>query len=168
MIIGLCGTSIAGRAEVAAYLITKGFAYHSIMLEVEEEAKKRGQNTPEGKRKIHEDCTKRYGKTVFLKRIMDTIAKDTIIDCITAREELALLKKRKDFSLIGVYSPNEVRFIRARAQELLEESDTEKRKKITDEIAELSELMKQMDASIVYPSPPAAIIAKVEEILKRK
>lgn len=168
MIIGLCGTSIPGRAEAAAYLITKGFSYHSPLLEVEEEAKKKGQNTQEGKRRLREDYTKKYGKAVFLKRILDRLrGQNAIIDCITSREELNLLKKRANFCLVGVYSPNEVRFERAYAKDLLETGDTDKRKEVTEYVTELSILMQALDVSIIYPSPPSAIIAKLDEIIKK-
>lgn len=168
MIIGLCGTSIPGRAEIAAYLISKGFSYYSPLLEVEEEAKKKGQNTPEGKRKLREDYIKKYGKTFFLKKILDKISGQNIaIDGLTCRDELTLLKKRNNFLLVGIYSPTEVRFERAYAKELLETGDTDKRIQVAEGITELSELMKQLDLSFVYPASSSTIISKIDELLKK-
>ncbi|MFH1917204.1 MAG: hypothetical protein ABIJ21_08145 [Nanoarchaeota archaeon] len=168
MIIGLCGTSIPGRAEVATNLISRGFAYYSPLLLIEEEAKKQGLTRQESKRKIAEAFIRKDGKSVWVKRILAQISEENaVIDSITSPEELAALRERQDFVLVGVYSPFEIKFERAAAREIFAHEQGEKRKKAIEAISELSMLMKELDFSIVYPTHVFGINAKIEEIIKK-
>lgn len=152
MIISLCGTSIEGRAEVASYLLSKGFGYYSIINEISAELGQSGEGShPKRIAKFDQTLIQRHGKDYWVKKILVKISEENaVIDGIRLPEEARLLTKRKQSSLVGIYSPLEVKFDRARARE--SEGDQGGENQYGMELEELSAALKLIDFSVVYPS----------------
>lgn len=168
MIVGICGTSVLGREEVASLLISKGFAYYSIKNEIDFVLRGNGLSVSVmNVRKTDMRMIEKHGKDYWVRRIGEKISEEQlIIDGIRLVEEVKYLRRRKDFCLIGVYSPLEVKFDREVAKSLL--SDDDKDNDIYAlELEELSAVFKMIDISVVYPSAQNTIKRKVDEALKK-
>jgi dephospho-CoA kinase len=166
MIIGLCGTSLPGRADVAMALISKGFLYASISTEIDEELSKRKLlHSSENMLKVDEELSVKNGKEIWVSRIVEkTKDKNIIIDGIRHAEEVSFLKKKASFFLIGIYSPTEIRFERALAQYVVNEDHGKNAGLVTSTLETLN-ILKHIDESIPYPLK--SVEAKVDEILKK-
>ncbi|MBI4430390.1 MAG: AAA family ATPase [Candidatus Omnitrophica bacterium] len=119
MIIGLTGKNGSGKGEVASFLTEHGFHYFSLSDEIRESLTERGEPITresliaEGNRLRLE-----YGAGVLANRILAKLEpnKRYVIDSIRHPEEAAALMKRRDFALLRVTAPQEVRFQRVRAR----------------------------------------------------
>jgi dephospho-CoA kinase len=167
MIIGLCGTSLAGRSELAKLLIDKGFSYYSIQNEIADDmGEKKALADPSAKLTWDAKACERSGKDVWVKRILSHLhSEHAVIDGIRHEEEVAALKKQGGFVLIGVYAPAEVRMTRSVAQDLMERRAAGKADpEMEDRLAEFR-VLKLIDYSIPYPAKDFQ--GQVEEILKK-
>lgn len=151
MIVGLCGTSLAGREAVASYLLDKGYGYYSFNTEL----------------KSKDDAEKQRKTGEWVKDVLEKMdEQNVVIDGIASVKEVELLRGRKDFRLLGIYSPIEVKFDRAAAKELL--SDERKDNDyIGLRLEELSKVFNLIDKSIVYPAAESTIKRKVDEVVKK-
>jgi len=114
-LVGLTGTNAAGKGEVAAYLTKKGYACLSLSDEIRDELRRKGEPITrdnliaEGNSLRH-----RYGPDVLARRVMKKVKGPTVIDSIRNAREVAFLRRRKDFILVAVDAPLELRYERAR------------------------------------------------------
>ena len=123
MIIALTGKNASGKGEVAAYLKTKGFVYYSLSDELREEATKRSiKHSRENLTNLGNELRKKYGPSYLAKKINNKIKEQLeksnnnginfVIDSIRNPSEAKELMKNKDFILVGIEAPIELRFKR--------------------------------------------------------
>lgn len=117
MIIGLTGTNGAGKTEVSQYLVSRGFAYHSLSDEIREEVKKRGREiTREVLTAVGNELRNRFGAGVLAERILVQLGHDRnyVIDSVRNPTEVEVLRRRKGFVLLAVDAKQAVRFERSK------------------------------------------------------
>ena len=114
MIIGLTGRIAAGKGVVANYLKGKGFNYLSLSQAVRDEATKRGiEHTRKNLQDLGNELRIKQGNSVWAQKIIKLIVDGHhVIDGIRNHKEILELKKLKDFILVSVDAPQEIRFKR--------------------------------------------------------
>ena len=121
MIIGLTGKNASGKGEAADYLKLKGFAYFSLSDALREEATKRGlSHERETLISLGNILRKQNGPQYLAEKINNKIkdnlkngkGKNFIVDSIRSPYEARELLKNKDFLLIGIEAPINLRFER--------------------------------------------------------
>jgi dCMP deaminase len=115
MLIGLTGRNAAGKGEVARYLERKSFYYYSLSDVIREEIRSRGEPpTRERLIIIGNELRQKYGSEILAERILAKIEDDKhyIIDSIRNPAEVNAFRAAKDFKLIRVEAPAEIRFQR--------------------------------------------------------
>jgi len=119
MIIGVVGQIACGKGVLKDYLINKfGFDSFSLSSIVHEEAKKRKitEVTRKILQDIGDDLRKKYGHDVLAKRALMAIKKSKnsrwVIEGIRNPAEVEFLKKKKNFTLIGIKAKRSLRFKR--------------------------------------------------------
>jgi dephospho-CoA kinase len=122
MIIGVCGRVSAGKETLTSYFREKGFVYFETRQIIIEELKKLGL---ELSRKNMQDWADeqraKFGVGAIMKIMLEMAGKDSsknyMFDSLRNAGEAEFLRKNcKDFILIGVDAPLEIRFERARAR----------------------------------------------------
>ena len=178
MIIGLTGRNGAGKGVVADYLQAKSFCYHSLSEAIREEAQRRGLPvTRETLIRLGNELRREFGPTILAKRIAERLepSRHYVIDSIRNVEEIRHLKEScKDFFLLNVEAPVQVRFARLRLRN--RESDPQ-----TFEDFQLTELREQGEAQeaqqlhkcpayadfhVMNDSTVEALQQKVDELLR--
>ncbi len=117
MIIGLTGTNGAGKTEVADYLRSRGFEYHSLSDEIRAEIRKRGQEiTREVLISVGNELRSRYGPGVLAERVLRRLDRNHnyVVDSIRNPSEVEALRSRGDFRLLCVDADVRLRFSRTR------------------------------------------------------
>jgi dCMP deaminase len=115
MLIGLTGRNAAGKGEVARYLQRKSFYYYSLSDAIREEVRSRGDEpTREHLIIVGNELRQRYGSNVLAERILAKIEDDKhyVIDSIRNPAEVDTFRTAKNFKLIRIEAPAEVRFQR--------------------------------------------------------
>lgn len=119
MIIGLTGKNGAGKGVVADFLRQRGFIYTSLSDVIRNELKKRSiEITRENLVRIGNELRNQWGPSVLAERVALDLDHDKnyVVDSIRNPEEAKALKKRKDFVLLFVDAPVELRFERVKAR----------------------------------------------------
>lgn len=112
-LIGLTGTNGAGKGEVAAYFVRKGFAYLSLSDVLREELRNRGEAITRDSLILTGNALRASeGADVLARRIMAAVQGRSVIDSIRNPEEIAFFKKQDGFVLLAVDAPVEVRYER--------------------------------------------------------
>ncbi len=117
MILGLTGKNASGKGEVAEYLKSKGFIYYSLSDELREEAKKRKlEPSRDNLTNLGNELREKHGPNYLAKKINDKIKENKnnnfVVDSIRSPFEAKELMKNKDFILVGIDAPVELRFKR--------------------------------------------------------
>jgi dephospho-CoA kinase len=114
-LIGITGPNAAGKGEVSAYLQSLGFSSHSLSDVVREEAAARGL-PPEREHLIRVGTLLREagGPGVLAERLLPRLGDRAVVDSIRNPGEVAALRRRTGFVLVGVTAPPEIRFARSR------------------------------------------------------
>jgi dCMP deaminase len=122
MVIGLTGRNGAGKGEVANYLKKKSFYYYSLSDVIREEIRSRGQ-TPTRELMIEagNELRQRFGAAALALRVLARVENDKnyVIDSIRNPAEVEAFRAAKNFKLIKITAPLELRFerLRRRARE---------------------------------------------------
>ncbi len=119
MIIGLTGRNGSGKGVIAEFLKQRGFIYSSLSDALRDELKKRQiQITRENLIQIGNELRSQFGPSVLAERIAAGLDHDKnyVVDSIRNPEEAKSLKKRKDFVLLFIDAPLELRFERIKAR----------------------------------------------------
>ncbi len=133
MIIGLTGKNAAGKGEVANYLKTKGFIYYSLSDILREEATKRDiKHSRDNLINLGNELRKKFGSAYLAQQINKKIKnqlkmnkkQNLVVDSIRSPYEAKELMKNKDFLLIGIDAPIELRFERLRKRNRLGDAKT--------------------------------------------
>ncbi len=117
MIIGLTGSLAAGKGVVSNFLKENGFVYLSLSDELREIAKERKiELTRNNLQDLGNKLREEYGSGVLAEKVLNKIKnqeyKKAIVDGIRNPAEINVLRKIKNFSLISVDAPREMRFKR--------------------------------------------------------
>ena len=117
MIIGLTGKNASGKGEAAAYLKKKGFEYHSLSDVLREEATKRNiEHKRDNLISLGNELREKFGANYLARKINQKMqsshVEDFVVDSIRSPFEIEELRKNKDFILVAIYAPAELRFER--------------------------------------------------------
>jgi dCMP deaminase len=115
MLIGLTGRNASGKGEVAKYLEKKSFYYYSLSDVIRDEVRSHGQPlTRETLIETGNNLRRRFGAAVLAERILEKTENDKhyVIDSIRNPKEVEALRRTKDFKLLRVNAPAELRFER--------------------------------------------------------
>ena len=121
LIIGLTGTSGAGKGTVASYLKQKGFVYYSCSDILREELKQRGiEDTRDNLQALGNQIREKFGYGELAKRLLKKIIKNkeqkAIVDSIRHPKEIEELQKNKNFYLIALDAPIKLRYKRIKTR----------------------------------------------------
>lgn len=113
--IGLTGTNAAGKTSLLEFLIQKGFSTCSLSDILREELTNRKLPiTRANLIQIGNELRNQYGAGVLAERIIQHInAEKLVIDSIRNPSEIKVLRKLKNFFLLAIDAPIEIRFQRA-------------------------------------------------------
>ena len=120
MIIGLTGTYAAGKGTVAEYLIGKGFQYYSLSDELRLLLREKGiPATRDNLTSAGNQLRKKYGPAFLaelaIKRLRGAPSvASAVVDSIRNPGEIAALREFKDFYMVSVDAPVDIRYGRAR------------------------------------------------------
>lgn len=171
MILGLTGKNASGKGEVADYLKTKGFTYYSLSDALREEATEKGlEHTRDNLIKLGNELRQKHGPECLAKKINEKINEnqDFVIDSIRSPFEAKELMKNKDFLLIGIDAPIELRFKRllernrvGDAKTLEEFKEQEQRENVKNDANQ------QLDATFALSQKIIANDGSLEELHKK-
>lgn len=119
MIIGLVGKNGSGKGEVANFLTSIGFIYHSLSDIVREQLKNRDlEITRENLIEIGTEMRRQFGPSVLAERVLEKLDPDKnyVIDSIRNPFEAKALKKKSNFRLVNVVADEQIRFERVKAR----------------------------------------------------
>lgn len=117
MIIGLTGKNGSGKTEVSEYLKSRGFEYHSLSDEIRDEISKRGlQITRDVLIEVGNELREKHGPGVLAERVLARLEDDQnyVIDSIRNPQEVEVLRRRNNFTLLAVEAEQAIRFERSR------------------------------------------------------
>ncbi len=173
-LIGLTGTNGAGKGEVAACLVKKGYAYFSLSDEIREELRKKGKEiTRDSLIALGNSLRRRYGADILARRVMKKIKGKAVIDSIRNASEAAYLRGQGGFVLVAVDAPVELRYKRVKRRGRLESAATleefmaKEKKEMAGGKAEqqLGRVMAMADFTIFNDGSLASLRQKVEALL---
>jgi dCMP deaminase len=117
MVIGLTGRNAAGKGEVARYLESRGFEYHSLSDELRAEIRRRSQEISRDRLiAVGNELRAAYGAGVLAERVLQRLGSERnyVVDSIRNPAEVEVLRRRKDFTLLAVEADQALRFERSR------------------------------------------------------
>jgi dCMP deaminase len=122
MIIGLTGKNASGKGEVAKYLESRGFQYHSLSDVLRDELKRRHlKPTRDHLTRIGNELREKSGPSVLAERILKKLneSQNYIVDSFRNPAEVAAFRQRHDYILWAITAKPEARFkrITVRARE---------------------------------------------------
>ena len=114
MILGLTGPNAARKGEVASHLERCGFKLHSLSDIVREEAARQGF-PPEREHliRVGNELRRELGADALATRILSRLGQRDVVDSIRNPAEVAVLREREDFVLLGITAQPETRFRRS-------------------------------------------------------
>lgn len=122
MIIGITGTLGAGKDEAAKFFVKHGFIYHSCSDIIRNECRKNGIPIERDNLiKMGNDLREKYGPEILTKMIIErSIASNeayTLVVSIRNPSEVEELRKQKDFVMIAIDAPIELRYERIKSRQ---------------------------------------------------
>ena len=120
MIVGLTGTYAAGKGTVAEYLIGRGFQFYSLSDELRLLLREKGfMPTRDNLTKAGNTLRAKHGPgflaELVIKRLRGSPSvTSSVVDSIRNTGEIAALRELKDFFLVAVDAPVDIRYERAK------------------------------------------------------
>ena len=175
MIIGVTGTYASGKDTVAKIIIKSGFSHISFSDILREELNREEKKITRddlitGGNKLRE----KYGSDILAKRALDKIkCENYIMTSIRTPAEVELLKRKKDFILINVTAPSNIRLKRIinrnreKDPKTLEELKTKEARENTNNpnAQQLNKVAEMATKTIVNDSNLEELDKKVKELL---
>jgi dCMP deaminase len=176
MLIGLTGRNASGKGEVAKYLEKKSFYYHSLSDVIRDEIRRRNQPlTRETLIDTGNELRQRHGPAVLAQRILEKVENDKnyVIDSIRNPKEVETLQATRNFILLLVTAPIELRFdrIKSRGREgdpisFERFAELEQREMHGDENSQnLLRVEAMADEKIVNDGPLENLYAQIDRLL---
>lgn len=173
-LIGLTGTNGAGKGEAAAFFKKKGYVYFSLSDLLREELQKKGkQVTRDNLIEIGNTLRKKISPDILAKRVMKKIKGRAVIDSIRNPREIEYLKKQKNFILLSLDAPVELRYERVKKrgrdesattlQEFIEREANEMTKQ--EKRQQLQNCMKLADYSVINDGTLENLHKKLEKLV---
>lgn len=173
-LIGLTGTNGAGKGEAAAFFKKKGYVYFSLSDLLREELQKKGkQVTRDNLIEIGNNLRKKFSPDILAKRVMKKIKSRAVIDSIRNPREIEYLKKQKNFILLSLDAPVELRHERVKKrgrdesattlQEFIEKEANEMTKQ--EKRQQLQNCMKLADYSVINDGTLENLHKKLEKLV---
>ena len=138
-IIGLTGTNGSGKGEAAAFFMSQGYAYLSLSDLIREELRQKGQEiSRDNLIRMGNHLRKTFGADILARRTMEQVRGKAIIDSIRNSKEVEYLQRQKEFTLLAVDAPPEVRYNRVmdrgrdESVQTLEEFIAKEKEEMTD------------------------------------
>lgn len=176
MIIGLTGKNASGKGEVAEYLKTKSFIYYSLSDALREEATKLGLEHTRGNLiKLGNELRQRHGPQYLAEKVNNKLngqlknnVKNFVIDSIRSPFEAKELLKNKNFLLIGIDAPVELRFERLLERNRVGDSKTlEEFKKHEEQENSNDKNSQQLDATFKLSGKVIVNDGSLEQLHKK-
>ncbi len=122
MIIGLTGKNASGKGEVAKFLESRGFQFHSLSDVLREELKRKHLTpTRDHLTRVGNELREKFGPSILADRIMKKLAESQnyVVDSFRNPAEVEAFRARPDFVLWAVTAKPEIRLarIKSRARE---------------------------------------------------
>ena len=115
LVIGLTGPNASGKGEVAKFLGTHGFSYHSLSDVVREEAGRRGLDpTRDNLIRVGVELRTARGAGALARHVLPRLVGRAVVDSIRNPGEVAVLRTLPRFLLLGVDALQSLRFERSR------------------------------------------------------
>jgi dephospho-CoA kinase len=181
MIIGLTSFLGAGKTTVGEYLVKRGFVFYSLSDVIREEITASGHEiTRELLQKIGNDMRRKFGNAVLAERILKKIGHDKkknnyVIDSIRNPAEVEAMQKNKDFKLLFIDAPIELRFERVKERQrekdpqtfkefkLAENKEMESKDSANQQLAKCKEMA---DFVVINDSAVEELYKKIEKLLQ--
>ncbi|UCE22045.1 MAG: AAA family ATPase [Candidatus Aminicenantes bacterium] len=172
-LIGLTGTNGSGKGEVAAYLQKKGYAYFSLSDVIRVAIRKDGkEDTRDNLIEKGNELRKKYGPDILARMAMERVKDKAVIDSIRNPSEIEYLRKEKEFILLAIDAPVELRYERVKQRgrqesvSTLEEFIKKEKEEMTDSEKgqQLHSCMKMADIIIMNDGTLEDLHLKLEEI----
>jgi dCMP deaminase len=178
MLIGLTGRNAAGKGEVARYLQTKSFYYYSLSDAIRDEIRSRGEQlTRERLIIVGNELRQKYGSNVLAERILAKIEDDKhyVIDSIRNPAEVEAFRAAKNFKLVRIEAPPQVRFERILSRHRESDPSTfdefvalENREAEGDDTSQnLVKVELMADETLVNDGPLSKLHPQIDQLLKK-
>lgn len=173
-LIGLTGTNGAGKGEAASFFEKKGYAPFSLSDLIREELQKRNLDvTRDNLIKMGNKLRGLFGPDILARRVLKKVKRNSVIDSIRNPREVEYLRKQKDFILLAIDAPVELRYLRAEKRGRNESASTLKEfiAKETEEMShqekgqQLQNCLKMADHTINNDGSLEDLHRKLEEFL---
>lgn len=113
MTIGVTGYLASGKDTVAQYLQSKNFHHYSLSDELRAILKERGvPSNRDNQVKVGNELREKYGADYLARRVSKKIVTPAVISSIRTPGEVTALKENKDFHLLFIDAPLDVRYQR--------------------------------------------------------
>lgn len=124
-LIGLTGTNGAGKGEVAAFFKKKGYAYFSLSDLIRDELKKEAKEiSRDNLIQMGNRLREKFGADILARIVMKKIRGKAVIDSIRNPDEVNYLRRQKNFILLAVDAPVELRYERTKKRGREESAST--------------------------------------------
>ena len=112
--IGLTGTNGAGKGEAVAFFESRSFTGFSLSDQIREELKKKNLSSSRSNMiKTGNEMREKSGSDILARLVMKKVKSKAVIDSIRNPQEIKFLRRFKNFILIAIDAPIEIRFERA-------------------------------------------------------
>jgi dephospho-CoA kinase len=173
-LIGLTGTNSAGKGEVASFFKKKGYTYFSLSDLIREELRKIGkEETRDNLIKMGNELREKGGHDILARLVMKKVKDNSVIDSIRNPREVEYLRAQKNFILLAVDAPVDLRYERATKRGRAESASTleEFIKKEAEEMTDrekgqqIHNCMKMADFLVINDGSLKDLHRKLEELL---
>ena len=183
MIIGLTGKNASGKGEIANYLKSKNFVYYSLSDIIREEATKRKlEHSRDNLIKIGNELRRNFAPNYLAQQINLKISNHKkifpqenffVVDSIRSPFEAKELMKNKNFTLVGIGAPIEIRFKRLLERNRIGDAKTpedfkkqEERENLkSDSNQQLNETFKLSQEIIINDGTLEQLQTKIDDLL---
>jgi len=125
ILVGLTGMNGAGKGEVAAALVRRGYAYTSLSDIIRDSLRSQGRALSRDNLIAEGNALRRdRGPDILARLALEKCAGPTVVDSIRNPAEVAFLKRQPGFILVAVDAAPAVRFERARQRGRDESAET--------------------------------------------
>ncbi len=173
-LIGLTGTNGSGKGEAAVYLKKKGYAYFSLSDVIRNELHKDGkEDSRDNLIQKGNELRKKHGPDILARMVMEKVEGKAVIDSIRNPSEVEYLRREKEFILLAIDAPVELRYERVKQRgrqesvSTLEEFIKKEKEEMTDSEKgqQLHSCMKMADFMIMNDGALEDLHLKLEEIV---